>query len=176
MTRTLIWAAGVKATPINGLNENAIGRAGRIKVDAYNRVLGYDNIFAIGDAALMEGSDKEFMNGHPQVAPPAMQQGQLVAENIQRIITGKKELKPFRYKDQGSMATVGRNRAVVDLKFPVKVKTQGTIAWLIWMFVHLMSLVGARNRVLVLINWLSSYFSYDKSNRVIIARPKDGIS
>lgn len=176
MTRTLIWAAGVKAKPIDGLSPEAIGRAGRIKVDEFNRVLGYSNIFAVGDAAIMEGVDKEFVNGHPQVAPPAMQQGSLVAENIKRIIAGKKELKPFRYKDQGSMATVGRNRAVVDLKFPLKVKTQGTVAWLIWMFVHLMSLIGARNRVLVLINWLSSYFSYDKSNRVIIARPKDGVS
>lgn len=175
MTRTLIWAAGVKANPVNGLNPEAIGRAGRVKVDEFNRVLGYENIFAIGDACIMEGVDKEFMNGHPQVAPPAMQQGQLLAENIKRIIQ-KKKLKPFRYKDQGSMATVGRNRAVVDLKTPFKVKTQGTLAWFIWMFVHLMSLVGARNRVLVLINWLSSYFSYDKSNRVIIARPKDGVA
>jgi NADH dehydrogenase len=175
MTRSLIWAAGVKANPLKGLPAESIGRAGRIKVDEFNRVVGFENIFAIGDASIMEGVDKDFMNGHPQVAPPAMQQGRLVAENIKRIIN-KKKLKPFRYKDQGSMATVGRNRAVVDLKMPFKVKTQGTIAWFIWMFVHLMSLVGARNRVLVLINWLSSYFSYDKSNRVIIARPKDGVS
>lgn len=175
MTRTMIWAAGVKANPMKGLPIESIGRAGRIKVDEFNRVLGFENIFAIGDAAIMEGVDKNFVNGHPQVAPPAMQQGRLVAENIKRIITGKK-LKAFRYKDQGSMATVGRNRAVVDLKMPFSIKTQGTIAWFIWMFVHLMSLIGARNRILVLINWLSSYFSYDKSNRVIIARPKDGVS
>lgn len=175
LSRTMIWAAGVRAYPIDGLHKEAIGRAGRLNVDEFNRVKGYDNIFAVGDAAIMEGIDKEFMQGHPQVAPPAMQQGKLVAENIKRIIS-KKPLKPFRYKDQGSMATVGRNRAVVDLKTPIKIKTQGVVAWFIWMFVHLMSLVGARNRVLVLINWLSSYFSYDKSNRVIIARPKDGVS
>jgi NADH dehydrogenase len=175
MTRSLIWAAGVKASPIHGLNPEVTGRAGRIKVDEYNRVLGYQNIFAIGDAAIMEGVDKNFSAGHPQVAPPAMQQGKLVAENIKRLINGK-NLKPFRYKDQGSMATVGRNRAVVDLKTPITIKTQGTIAWFIWMFVHLISLIGARNKFFVFVNWLSSYFSYDKSNRVIIARPKDGVS
>jgi NADH:ubiquinone reductase (H+-translocating) len=175
LTRTLIWAAGVKANPIKGLNPESIGRAGRVKVDEFNRVKGYDNIFAIGDAAIMEGADKNFLNGHPQVAPPAMQQGRLVAKNIQRIIL-KKKLKPFKYKDQGSMATIGRNRAVVDLKLPLRLKTQGVVAWFIWMFVHLISLIGARNKFFVLINWFSSYFSYDKSNRVIIARPKDGVS
>jgi len=174
-TRTMLWAAGVKANPLQGLSLEAIGRAGRIKVDEFNRVKGYGNIFAIGDSAIMENVDPAFSNGHPQVAPPAMQQGQLVAENIKRIIS-KKELKPFRYKDQGSMATIGRNRAVVDLKMPVNVKTQGTIAWFIWMFVHLISLIGARNKFFVLVNWLSNYFSYDKSNRIIIARPKDGVS
>jgi NADH:ubiquinone reductase (H+-translocating) len=175
MTKTLIWAAGVKVNAVHGLGAEAIGRAGRIKVDEFNRVKGYENIFSIGDACIMEEVDKNFKSGHPQVAPPAMQQGRLLAENIKRLIS-KKPLKPFLYKDQGSMATVGRNRAVVDLKTPISIKTQGTIAWFIWMFVHLMSLVGARNRVLVMINWLSSYFSYDKSNRVIIARPKDGVS
>jgi NADH:ubiquinone reductase (H+-translocating) len=174
--RTMVWAAGVKATPLSGLSIDAIGRGGRVKVDEFNRVKGYENIFAIGDAAIMEGVDKGFENGHPQVAPPAMQQGQLVAENIKRIIS-KKPLKPFRYKDQGSMATIGRNRAVVDLKIAnASIKTQGTLAWLIWMFVHLISLIGARNKFFVFINWFSSYFSYDKSNRVIIARPKDGVS
>ena len=175
ISRTLVWAAGVTVKPIAGLNAEVIGRSGRMKVDEFNRVKGYDNIFAIGDAAIMEGVDKNFPNGHPQVAPPAMQQGKLVAKNIQRIIA-KKKLVPLKYTDQGSMATIGRNKAVVDLKLPVRLKTQGTLAWLIWMFVHLMSLVGARNRVMVLINWVSSYLTYDKSNRVIIARPKDGVS
>jgi NADH dehydrogenase len=100
-----------------------------------------------------------------------MQQGKLVASNIQRLI-GKKSLIPFRYKDQGSMATVGRNKAVVDLK---AFKTQGFFAWFIWMFVHLISIIGFRNKFFVLISWLWSYFSYDKSNRIIIARPKDGV-
>ena len=115
------------------------------KVDEFNRVKGYENIFAIGDACIMEG-DLRFPKGHPQVAPPAMQQGRLVAENIKRLIS-KKPMKPFRYKHQGSMATIGRNRAVVDLK---AFKTQGFFAWLIWMFVHLISLIGFRNKFFVL--------------------------
>jgi NADH dehydrogenase len=173
LCRTLIWAAGVKASPVSGLSPDSIGGAGRIKVDEFNRVIGYENIFAIGDVALVEG-DPQFVNGHPQVAPPAMQQGRLLAENIKRMID-KKPLKPFRYKDHGSMATIGRNRAVVDLKKPT-LKTQGTIAWFIWMFVHVISLIGSRNKFFVVISWVSSYLSYDKSNRVIIARPKDGVS
>lgn len=171
ITRNMIWAAGVKGQPIAGVKADSIGRAGRIQVDEFNRVRGYDNIFAIGDACIMENGDPQFPKGHPQVAPPAMQQGRLVAENIQRLISGR-ELKPFRYKDQGAMATVGRNRAVVDLKL---FKSQGFIAWFIWMFVHLISLIGFRNKFFVLLSWLWSYFSYDKSNRLIIARPKDGV-
>lgn len=171
ITRNLIWAAGVKGQPIGGIQAEAIGRAGRIQVDEFNRVKGYQNIFAIGDACIMENTDPLFPKGHPQVAPPAMQQGRLVAQNIKRLIHGK-EMKPFRYKDQGSMATVGRNRAVVDLK---AFRTQGFIAWFIWMFVHLISLIGFRNKFFVLLSWLWSYFSYDKSNRLIMARPKDGV-
>ena len=169
-SRTLIWAAGVKGQPIEGIKPESIGRGARILVDEFNRVKGYDNIFAIGDAALMDG-DPDYPQGHPQMAPPAMQQGQLVAKNIKNIIQ-QKPLKPFRYKNQGSMATVGRNRAVVDLK---GFKTQGFLAWLIWMFVHLISILGFKNKFFVFVSWLWSYFSYDKSNRLIIARPKDGV-
>jgi NADH:ubiquinone reductase (H+-translocating) len=169
-SRTLIWAAGVTGQPINGIPADSLGRGSRILVDEFNRVRNYTNIFAIGDAALMEG-DPKFPKGHPQMAPPAMQQGKLVAKNIQRLIAGK-TLIPFRYKDQGSMATVGRNKAVVDLK---AFKTQGFVAWFIWMFVHLISIIGFRNKFFVMISWLWSYFSYDKSNRIIIARPKDGV-
>jgi NADH dehydrogenase len=172
VSRNLIWAAGVKGQPICGINAAAIGRGGRLQVDEFNRVKGYENIFAIGDACIMEGGDPEFANGHPQVAPPAMQQGKLVAENIKRLLN-KKEMKPFRYKHQGSMATVGRNRAVVDLP---GFRTQGFLAWFIWMFVHLISLIGFRNKFFVLLSWLWSYFSYDKSNRLIMARPKDGVN
>lgn len=170
ISKTLVWAAGVKGNPVHGLPVEVIGRATRIKVDEFNRVKGFDNIFAIGDVALMEG-DPGFPNGHPMVAPPAMQQGKLIAENISRIVAGQ-QLKPFRYIDKGSMATIGRNKAVVDLK---SVKFQGFFAWLVWMFIHLISLIGFRNKFFVFVNWLMSYFSYDKSNRLIIARPKDGV-
>jgi len=171
ISRNLIWAAGVKSQPITGISTESIGRAGRIQVDEFNRVKGYNNIFAIGDACIMEDTDPLFTKGHPQVAPPAQQQGRLVAKNIKRLINGK-PMEPFRYNHQGSMATVGRNRAVVDLK---PFKTQGFFAWLIWMFVHLISLIGFRNKFFVLLSWLWSYVSYDKSNRLIMARPKDGV-
>ena len=170
ITKTLIWAAGVKGNPVHGLDAHTLGRSSRLQVDAFNRVKGYHNIFAIGDVALMSG-DPGYPNGHPMMAPPAMQQGRLLAENIERLIH-QKPLKPFRYKDKGAMATVGRNKAVVDLK---SFRFQGFFAWLVWMFVHLLSLIGFRNKVFVFINWLVSYFSYDKSNRLIIARPKDGV-
>jgi NADH:ubiquinone reductase (H+-translocating) len=170
ISKTLIWAAGVKGNPVAGLPVEALGKAARLKVDQYNRVKGYDNIFAIGDVALMEG-DPAYPNGHPMMAPPAMQQGELVATNIVNLLE-KKPLKSFRYKDKGSMATVGRNKAVVDMK---TVKFQGFFAWFVWMFIHLISLIGFRNKFFVLMNWLMSYFSYDKSNRLIIARPKDGV-
>lgn len=168
ISRTLVWAAGVNVKPIHGLNPEVISRNGRIQVDEFNRVKGYENIFAIGDAAVMEGSDTAFMKGHPMMAPPAMQQGKLVAQNIIRLIN-KKKLTPFQYKDRGAMATVGRNKAVADLK---AFKIQGVIAWFIWMFVHLISLIGFRNKVFTLMSWLWSYFSYDRSNRIIISRNK----
>jgi NADH dehydrogenase len=170
ITRTLIWAAGVKGNSIAGIQADSLGKSSRLKVDEFNRVKGYENIFAIGDVALMQG-DPDYPNGHPMMAPPAQQQGTLVAKNISNLIN-KKTLKPFRYHDKGSMATVGRNRAVVDLK---AFKFQGFFAWFVWMFVHLMSLIGFRNKFFVLLSWLWSYFSYDKSNRLIIARPKDGV-
>ena len=171
VTRSMIWAAGVKGQPIAGISAASIGRAGRIQVDEFNRVKGYKNIFAIGDACIMEDMDPLFPKGHPQMAQPAMQQGRLVAQNIKRVIH-RKEMKPFRYNDKGSMATVGRNRAVADLN---AFKIQGFIAWFIWMFVHLISLMGFKNKFFVLLSWLWSYFSYDKSNRLIMARPKDGV-
>lgn len=170
ITRSMIWAAGVKGRPIAGIPAESLGRGARITVDEFNRMKGYENIFVVGDAAIMEG-DPAFPQGHPQMAQPAMQQGNLVAKNIKRIIQ-KKPLKPFRYKDRGSMATIGRNRAVADLKV---FKTQGLFAWFIWMFIHLISLMGFKNKFFVLMNWMMSYFSYDKSNRLIIARPKDGV-
>jgi NADH dehydrogenase len=175
ISKTLVWAAGVRGQPLTGLNPESFGRGQRIKVDEFNRVKGYENIFAIGDAATMEG-DPKFMNGHPMMSPPAMQQGQNLAENLKRLIK-KKSLKPFRYNDQGSMATVGRNRAVVDLNvFKTQYRSQGFFAWLLWMFVHLISIIGFRNKFFVMFSWWWSYFSYDKSNRLIISRNKEGVN
>lgn len=170
LTRTLVWAAGVKGNPIHGLREECLAKGNRIKVDQFNRVKGYENIFALGDVAAMEG-DSKFPNGHPMMAPPAMQQGALLAQNLKRTIASK-PMKPFAYKDKGSMATVGRNKAVVDMK---TFKMQGLIAWYIWMFVHLISIIGFRNKVFTFFSWVWSYFSYDRSNRLIIGRPKEEI-
>lgn len=171
ITRTLIWAAGVNCKPINGLKPETVGRGGRIRVDTFNRVIGFENIFAIGDAAIMEG-DMAFVNGHPMMAPPAMQQGRLLAKNLKNLML-KKPMKPFTYTDKGSMATIGRNRAVVDMK---GFKTQGAFAWFIWMFVHLISIIGFRNKFFVVVNWFWNYFSYDRSNRLIISRNKEGVT
>ncbi len=166
-TNTLIWAAGVKANFIEGLQPEVYGRAGRLKVDRYNKVEGQDNIYAIGDLALM--SEEKFPEGHPQVAQPAIQQGELLAKNLLNRIN-QKPLKPFSYKDLGSMATVGRNLAVVDLPYW---KFQGFFAWLVWMFVHLMSILGVKNRLMVFINWCWNYITYDQSLRLIIkSKPK----
>jgi NADH:ubiquinone reductase (H+-translocating) len=170
ISRSLIWAAGVKGNPIPGLNPEAITRGNRIMVDEFNRVKGYDNIFAIGDVAAMEG-DEKFPKGHPQMAPPAQQQGRLVAKNIVKLIH-KKTLSPFRYFDKGSMATIGRHKAVVDMK---GIRFQGFFAWYVWMFVHLMSIVGFRNKVFTFFSWMWNYFSYDRSNRLIIGRNEEKI-
>ena len=170
LTRTLVWAAGVKGNPINGLSEDSISKGNRLKFDQYNRVKGHNNIFAIGDVAAMEG-DPKFPNGHPMMAPPAIQQGNLLAKNLKRQMANQ-PMKPFSYVDKGSMATIGRNKAVVDTK---AFKIQGFIAWYIWMFVHLMSIMGFKNKVFTFFSWLWSYLSYDRSNRLIIGRPKEDI-
>jgi NADH dehydrogenase len=164
-SNNLIWAAGVRANFIEGLPAESYAKNGRIKVDRFNKVEGCGAIYALGDIALM--TEEKYPNGHPQVAQPAIQQGQLLAKNIVNSLH-KKELKPFKYKDLGSMATVGRNLAVVDLPFW---KFQGFFAWLVWMFVHLMSILGVKNRLFVFINWCWSYITFDQSLRLII-RPK----
>lgn len=172
-TRTLIWAAGVTGTIMDGLSAKAIWRGNRLKVDAYSRVEGYNNIFAVGDIATMV--TEENPEGHAMMAQPAIQQGQWLGKNFKRLLQ-KKELQPFRYKDQGSMATIGRNKAVADLRIAGRLyKTQGFKAWFIWMFVHLTSLVGFRNRLIVLINWLWSYWTYDTGIRLIIGRKKENV-
>jgi len=171
VSRSLIWAAGVKGNPIEGLNPELTGRGNRLMVDEFNRVKGYENIFAIGDVALMEG-DVKAPKGHPMMAPPAQQQGRLVAKNLKNLML-KKPLKPFRYFDKGSMATIGRHKAVVDMK---GIRFQGFFAWYVWMFVHLMSIVGFRNKVFTFFSWMWNYFSYDRSNRLIIGRNEEKIN
>lgn len=164
-TNNLIWAAGVKANGLEGIPTTAYGRGGRVIVNRFNQVEGFKNVFALGDLALM--TEEKYPNGHPQLAQPAMQQGELLAKNFARLLNGQ-EMKPFTYKDLGSMATVGRNLAVVDLPFW---KFQGFFAWMTWMFVHLISIVGVKNRLLIFINWLWNYVTYDQSLRLII-KPK----
>jgi NADH dehydrogenase len=160
---TLIWAAGVKGEVINGLEPACIiERAGRIKVDKFNRLISSMNIFAVGDVACM--SDDENLKGHPMMAQPAIQQGKHLAKNLLNLIHHK-ELVPFVYKDKGSMATIGRNKAVVDLN---STKFQGVFAWFVWMFVHLFSLIGFRNKAVVFLNWVYNYIRFDRETRLII--------
>lgn len=161
-TSTLIWAAGVMGNVIDGLPEEVIEK-NRILVDEYNRVLGFDHIFAIGDVALMK--TRQYQNGLPMLAPVAMQQGRRLAKNLSRLVDGK-PLVPFEYLDKGAMATVGRNRAVVNL--PGNLNFGGFFAWFIWLFVHLLYIVGFRGKIVVLANWIWNYFTYDRGTRLII--------
>ena len=162
-TATVIWTAGVQGAVIAGLNaESIVLRALRIKVDEYNRVEGYKNMFAIGDIAIMESD--EYPGGHPMMAQPALQQGKQLGNNIIRLLNGQ-EMRPFNYKDKGSMAVIGRNKAVVDLP---KAHFSGFFAWFVWIFVHLFSLIGFKNRVVVFTNWLYNYIRFDREDRLII--------
>jgi NADH dehydrogenase len=161
-SQTVIWTAGVTGSLIDGLSEDKIAKGNRFKVDHFNRVQGYQNVFAIGDIAAM--STKDYPNGHPQVAPVAIQQGRLVGLNLRRLLTGK-EMKPFKYLDKGTMATIGRNRAVADFG---RFSFGGLFAWLLWGLIHLMTLVGVRNRMVVFVNWVYNYFTYDRGTRLII--------
>ncbi|MEO5975579.1 MAG: NAD(P)/FAD-dependent oxidoreductase [Chryseolinea sp.] len=169
-TRTLIWAAGVTGVALKGL-EKATMRGNRLKVDKFSRVEGFDNIFAVGDIAAMDSVENP--EGYPMMAQPAIQQGHWLGKNIHRMLK-KETLQPFHFRDHGSMATIGRNQAVADLKFFGKLyKTQGFKAWFIWMFIHLISLIGFRNRLFVLINWVWSYFTYNNGIRLIIGKRRE---
>ena len=160
---TVIWTAGVQGALVNGLDVSClVERAERIKVNEFNQAEGYENIFAIGDIASMCSED--YPQGHPMMAQPAMQQGRHLAENLVRLIN-KKAMKPFMYKDKGSMATIGRNKAVVDLK---NYKFSGVFAWFVWMFVHLFSLIGFKNKAVVFLNWVYNYIRFDREARLII--------
>lgn len=161
-SNTVIWAAGVQGRILSGIPSEQISRS-RILVDEYNRVKDLENVYAIGDVACM--TLKNFPNGHPMVAPVAIQQGEHLAKNFKNLLNNK-PLKPFLYFDKGSMATIGRNKAVVDMPGGFFVK--GFMAWLIWMFVHIMYLIGFRNKLITLNNWIWSYLTYDKGTRLII--------
>ncbi len=162
-TENLIWAAGVNGAAIDGLPADVVARNKRIEVDTQNRVLGQPNVYAIGDVANMV--TEEMPRGYPMLAPVAIQQAEQLADNFQRLLRGQ-ALKPFKYLNKGSMAIVGRNRAVVDL--PGDLHFSGFLGWLTWLFVHLMTLVGFRNKVVTFISWGISYFSSDKALRLII--------
>jgi NADH dehydrogenase len=162
-TRNLVWTAGVAPNPVDGL-EDALRDTGRLSVDENLRIRTYDRIYAIGDVA--ELASEEHPKGFPMLAPVAIQQGKHLGKNLLRRAKGKAE-KPFEYFDKGTMATVGRNRAVADVG---KLHLGNFPAWLAWMFVHLITLVGFRNRLVVFINWVYNYFTYDKALRLIIKR------
>lgn len=169
---TVLWAAGIKGNIPVGVNNELIAKGNRIIVDQFNRVRGAGNIYAIGDLAFMETSKYPF--GHPQVATVAIQQADLLAKNLIKIQKGEKGLNEFKYIDKGSMATVGRNLAVVDIPRP-KLHFGGFLAWLIWMGLHLMLILGVKNKFFVFINWLYNYITYDQSLRLIFKefhRPK----
>lgn len=164
-TNLLFWTAGVTADTFEGIPKESYGRSRRLLVDAFNKVQGFDNIYALGDTCIMEG-DIKFPDGHPQLAQPAMQQGENLGRNFRALLRGGK-LKPFRYFDKGSMAIIGRSKAVADLPRPEKT-FKGWIAWMMWLFVHLFSLINYRNRLKTMFNWTLSYFTRDQSLRMII--------
>jgi len=162
-TATLIWTAGVQGAMVNGLPASAlVEKVERIKVNEFNQVIGFENIFALGDIASMV--TEEYPQGHPQVAQPAIQQGKLLGENLAKLLK-KEKMKPFEYNDKGSMATIGRNKAVVDLP---KYHFHGVFAWFVWMFVHLFSLIGFKNKAVVFLNWVYNYIRFDREGRLII--------
>lgn len=168
-TKNLIWAAGVSAKAFNGIPVESYGRGKRMATDGYNKINGLENIYAIGDTSIMD-TDPAFPNGHPQVAQVAIQQGVNLAKNFKAMVQNK-PLKPFKYIDKGSMAIIGKNKAVVDLPKP-KWHFKGFLAWVIWLFIHLISLITYRNRFSTFYNWMVAYFAKDQSLRMIIRPDK----
>jgi NADH dehydrogenase len=164
-TQTLLWAAGIKPNRIDGLAAEHYAPNGRIYVDSYSQIIDCPNVYALGDVSLL--AEEKYPKGHPQVAQVALQQAESLANNLIDSQKGK-ALKPFRYRDLGSMATIGKKRAVVDLPF---IKFQGQLAWLTWLFVHLMAILGVKNRLFVFLNWSWNYLSFDPSLRLLI-KPK----
>jgi len=169
-TRLMIWTAGVTSQVFEGLPEDSFGRGRRLVVDAFNRVQGTHNIFAIGDTCI-QLTDPNFPNGHPQLAQPAIQQGRNLARNFKAMLKNR-PLKPFSYRDRGSMAIIGRSKAVMETPRP-KLRLVGWFAWVTWLFVHLFSLINHRNRITTMYNWTVAYFSKDQSLRMIIRPSRD---
>lgn len=160
---TVIWTAGVQGAMIRGLTNSVIdARADRLKVDAYNRVNGYENVFAIGDIAFMQ--DENNPQGLPMMAQPAIQQGEHLAENLDRLLKNR-VMEAFEYENKGSMATIGRNKAVVDLPH---LHLNGILAWFMWIFVHLFAIIGFKNRLMVFMTWAYNYVRRDREDRLII--------
>lgn len=165
-TRTFLWVSGIRANAMPGISEEHLGRGFRFKVDQFNRIPGLNDVFAIGDQCL-QTTDPAYPNGHPQVAQVAIQQAKNLAKNIKRINEGHADdnsLTPFKYNNLGSMATIGRNKAVVEIG---KFRSQGFFAWILWLVVHLRSILGVKNKMMVLLNWLWKYVSYNDSIRMI---------
>lgn len=162
--QTLIWVSGVTANTFEGIPADSVGHGGRILTDEFNRVKNLANIFAIGDICLQ--TEKDYPKGYPQVAQVAIQQGKLLAANLKRL-SERNILHPFHYRDLGTLATVGRNKAVADLPH---FHTQGFIAWFLWIAVHLRSILGVRNRLEILLNWIWNYLTYDRAIRLIFRK------
>lgn len=164
-TRTFLWVSGIRANAMPGIDESHLGRGFRFKVDELNRIQGVEDVFVIGDQCL-QTSDAAYPNGHPQVAQVAIQQAKNLAKNLKLINQGadSSELTAFRYNNLGSMATIGRNKAVVEIG---KFRSQGFFAWVLWLVVHLRSILGVKNKMMVLLNWLWKYVSYNDSIRMI---------
>ncbi len=165
-TKTVIWVAGVTGNSVKGLPHEAVGPGNRIEVNRIGNVTGVESVFAIGDIALMR--TPKYPNGHPQVANVAINQAKLLAKNLKAIETRKK-VTEFEYRDLGSMATIGTRKAVVDLPF---MKFKGYLAWLIWMFLHLMLILSVRNKLIIFINWAWKFITKDTSLRLILVQPK----
>lgn len=169
-TKNLIWTAGVKAKTFEGLKEADYGRGARLLVNEYNQLIHYPDIYALGDTCLMT-ADKAFADGHPQLAQAAIQQALNLGNNLKK--SSLQQWKPFVYNDKGSMAIIGRNKAVAEIP-KINKYFKGFFAWFIWVFVHIMSLVTYKNRLAALYNWVISYFSKDQSFRMII-EPKEKV-
>ena len=169
-TKTVIWAAGVIANQIEGLPSRSITKGNRLIVNRQNRVINSDNIYAIGDIAYME--TPKYPKGHPQVANVAINQALYLAKNFKRTIQGR-TLKEYEYKDLGSMATIGRHKAVVDFPF---IRIKGYFAWLVWMFLHLMLILSVRNKLIIFIDWAWVYFTKDSSLRLILTQTNEHCS